>query len=103
MERFNVTFDLYAKIKVNGKDADPLYQYLKTKEGGNRDIEWNFVKFLVNRKGYVVNRYDPKTLPFCFEGDIQKVIDGTFEVKDRRAKNMTGECGGKGDDEERLE
>jgi len=94
-ERFHVTFDLYAKIKVNGDDADPLFQYLQEKiagEGGKSPIEWNFAKFLVNRNGVPVKRYGPKTLPFCFEGDILKVIDGSFGPEDAKVKNTTGDC-----------
>ena len=55
-------------------------------------IEWNFAKFLVNRNGVPVKRYGPKTLPFCFEGDVLKVIDGSFGPEDAKVKNTTGDC-----------
>lgn len=57
---FGVTFPLYAKIEVNGKNQHPLYGYL-TKEApgllGSTKVKWNFTKFLVNRDGEVVKRF----------------------------------------------
>lgn len=57
--KFNFEPDLYAKIDVNGKNADPLYDYLKKEQGGVLldAIKWNFTKFLVNRSGKVIQRY----------------------------------------------
>ncbi len=62
---FGVTFPLFKKIKVNGKDADPLYVYLKEQAKGNLGsaIKWNFTKFLVDRDGNVLDRYESKTTP----------------------------------------
>ncbi len=60
---YGVTFPLFAKIDVNGKNAAPLYEYLKkAKPGllGSEAIKWNFTKFLVDRKGNVVERYAPE-------------------------------------------
>ncbi|MFT7687457.1 MAG: glutathione peroxidase [Candidatus Azotimanducaceae bacterium] len=57
---------MFAKIEVNGEDAAPLFQWLKSEEqdeDGNEDIAWNFAKFLVNREGKVVKRFHPKTTP----------------------------------------
>lgn len=58
-------FPLFSKIDVNGKNADPLFVYLKTQQGGflGDDIKWNFTKFLVSRDGTVVDRYAPVTKP----------------------------------------
>jgi glutathione peroxidase len=56
---YGVTFPMFAKIKVNGPDAHPLYQLLKHEIGS--DIKWNFTKFLVNREGKVVKRFSPMT------------------------------------------
>ena len=52
-------FPLFSKIDVNGKNADPLFVYLKAQQGGflGDDIKWNFTKFLVSRDGTVVDRY----------------------------------------------
>ncbi len=62
---YNVTFPMYAKVSVKGDDQTPLYRYL-THEGDpshTGDIKWNFTKFLVNRKGQVVQRFEPATTP----------------------------------------
>lgn len=55
--KFHVTFPMFAKISVKGKDIDPLYQYLTKESGHKGDIQWNFNKFLVGPDGYVVARY----------------------------------------------
>lgn len=63
--KYNVTFPMYAKISVKGADQAPLYGYL-TKETGagiSGDIKWNFTKFLVDRNGNVVQRFEPATTP----------------------------------------
>jgi glutathione peroxidase len=75
---YGVTFPLFAKIDVNGDGAAPLYKYLKSaKPGllGSEAIKWNFTKFLVDRKGNVVERYAPNTEPASLVGDIEKVLD----------------------------
>ena len=64
--KFNVNFPMFSKIEVNGDNAAPLYQWLKSEqadEEGNADIAWNFAKFLINKDGKVVKRYHPKTSP----------------------------------------
>ena len=74
--RYGITFPQFAKIDVNGKNADPLFEYLKTQRGGflGNDIKWNFTKFLVSRDGKVVERYAPMTRPEKIEGDILKLL-----------------------------
>jgi glutathione peroxidase len=65
-ERYGVKFDLLAKVDVNGKGAVPLYKYLTSKETNPRfsgDIKWNFEKFLFNRNGQLVARFDPRVKP----------------------------------------
>ena len=83
--RFGITFTQFEKIEVNGKNAHPLYQYLKEQKGfegfdedhplttmlksaleridadykNNSDIKWNFTKFLIDRNGTVVKRFEP--------------------------------------------
>ena len=74
---YGVTFPLFAKVDVNGDDAAPLYQYLKkAKPGllGSEAIKWNFTKFLVDRKGNVVERYAPNAEPASLAGDIEKLL-----------------------------
>ncbi len=73
--RFNTKFDQFSKIDVNGKNEHPLYAYLKAndKQGGKR-IRWNFTKFLVNREGEVVNRFDSMVTPEKIEPEIEKLL-----------------------------
>lgn len=97
--KYQTQFDQMAKIDVNGKDEAALYTYLKekmpteevkglknkmamktidkmsktaTKKG---DIRWNFTKFLVDKNGNVVKRYDPTSDPKTFDLDISKLLD----------------------------
>ncbi|MBP5405115.1 MAG: glutathione peroxidase [Clostridia bacterium] len=74
--RFGITFKQFAKIKVNGKEADPLYVYLKEQQGGvlGSRIKWNFTKFLVDREGRVVKRFAPTVTPAALEEDIKEVL-----------------------------
>ncbi len=63
--KYNVTFPMYSKISVKGDDQAPLYTYL-TKETGPAiagDIKWNFTKFLVDKNGNVVQRFEPAVTP----------------------------------------
>jgi glutathione peroxidase len=74
---FGVTFPLFSKVDVNGKNAHPLFQYL-TEEApgvlGMKAVKWNFTKFLVNRSGEVVERYAPNTNPKDIAKDIEKLF-----------------------------
>jgi len=76
VKEFGVTFDLYAKIDVNGESAHPLFKFLKQQQAGSFGdfIKWNFGKFLVDREGQPVNRYAPTTAPNDIEGDILKLL-----------------------------
>jgi len=63
---YGVTFDLFEKVDVNGEDACPLYQLLtqlNAKPKGAGDVSWNFEKFIINRDGKVVHRFEPQTKP----------------------------------------
>lgn len=70
------TFPVFAKIDVNGKNADPVYVWLKSQKGGwfTNGIKWNFTKFLVDRDGKVVERYSPVTTPSKISGEIEKLL-----------------------------
>ena len=74
--KYKTTFPLFAKIDVNGKDAEPLFEYLKKQKGGflGDDIKWNFTKFLVSREGTVMERYAPVTKHEKIESDILKFL-----------------------------
>lgn len=70
--RYGVTFKQFAKIRVNGSKQEPLYKYLKTEKEGS--IKWNFTKFLIDRKGNVIERYSPKTKPEQIEDKIKELL-----------------------------
>ncbi len=74
---YDVSFPLFAKIDVNGANADPLYQHLRSEKRGlvGDSIKWNFTKFLVNADGDVVKRYAPTTKPYQIEKDIVALLD----------------------------
>jgi glutathione peroxidase len=76
--QYDVTFPLFSKIKVNGPDAHPLYQRLKSdRKGmlGSGAIKWNFTKFLVDRRGSILARYGPRDAPESLEPDIVRALD----------------------------
>jgi len=75
-ENYNVTFDLFAKIDVNGENAVPLYKFLKEQQGGflTDEIKWNFTKFLIDKEGNVLKRYAPITNPSNIAKDIEKFL-----------------------------
>ena len=73
---YQTTFPRFAKIKVNGKEAEPLFDWLKQEKSGplGARIEWNFAKFLINREGQVVERFSSKTDPLKMEDDIKALL-----------------------------
>ncbi|WP_153338722.1 glutathione peroxidase [Nocardia aurantia] len=94
---YNVTFPVFAKLEVNGPDADPLYTYLRAEAPGdfgpdagflyehiakNRpetigtdEVKWNFTKFLVGRDGEVIRRYESTATPEEIGADIALLLD----------------------------
>ncbi|MBM9466134.1 glutathione peroxidase [Nakamurella leprariae] len=94
---FDVTFPIFAKIDVNGADADPLYQYLRSEAPGDfgpddplyphiqntrpeaigtDEIKWNFTKFLIGRDGRVITRFEPTVTPEAIKGAVQDALAG---------------------------
>lgn len=97
---FGVTFPHYAKIDVNGEKAHPLYRFLKQQKGfvgfdqenpltpmlesmlerthpdyqSTSDIKWNFTKFLIDRDGNVVERFEPTTDMYEVEQKIRELL-----------------------------
>ncbi len=74
---YEVSFPMYAKIDVNGAQAHPLYQHLKSSAPGllgTEGIKWNFTKFLVGKDGKVVERYGSVDTPEKIEADIVKLL-----------------------------
>ncbi len=77
---YKVTFPVFSKIDVNGKNAAPLFAYLKSQCPGVLGIgaiKWNFTKFLVDKNGTVIKRYAPMTPPSKIAQDIEKYIGNT--------------------------
>ena len=73
---FGVRFPMFGKIDVNGPNADPLYRWLKRETPGSndRDVEWNFAKFLVGRDGRPVKRFGDKFMPADIAADIERLL-----------------------------
>ncbi len=74
---YGVSFPMMAKVKVNGSDAHPLWQWLKKEAPGllgTEAIKWNFTKFLVGKDGQVLKRYAPTDTPESIAADIEKAL-----------------------------
>ncbi|XP_076235442.1 uncharacterized protein LOC143179900 [Calliopsis andreniformis] len=74
IKKYNVTFDVFEKIDVNGEGAHPLWKWLKSQASGfvTDSIKWNFTKFIINKEGKVVSRHSPATEPLELETELQK-------------------------------
>lgn len=76
-KNFGVSFQMMAKVKVNGDEAHPLYQWLTAEAPGllgSKAIKWNFTKFLVGRDGRVIKRYAPQDSPEKMAKDIEDAL-----------------------------
>jgi glutathione peroxidase len=73
---YGVSFPMFAKIDVNGKDTHPVFKYLKSQLGGllGSKIKWNFTKFVIDKNGKPVKRFAPTTKPEKMEATIQKLL-----------------------------
>ena len=73
---YQTTFPRFAKVKVNGKEAEPLYVWLKDQKSGplGKRIEWNFAKFLIDRDGQVLERFSSKTAPQTLQESIENLL-----------------------------
>jgi glutathione peroxidase len=73
---YTVSFPMFDKIDVNGGDAHPLYQYLRSEKSGllGSSIKWNFTKFLIDRSGKVVARHAPTTTPEALTREIEALL-----------------------------
>lgn len=96
--RFGITFPIFSKIEVNGEHAEPLFGYLKAEQGfkgfdkahplfsvmtgivgksqkaDRDDIKWNFTKFLIDREGNVVERFEPTADMFDVENKVKELL-----------------------------
>ncbi len=75
---YGVSFPMFAKVDVKGPSAHVIFRYLTNNSKGilGNGIKWNFTKFLINKKGEVLNRYAPTTKPEDLEKDIESALAG---------------------------
>lgn len=74
---YGVTFPMFAKVDVNGPEAHPLWEHLKSERPGllgTEAIKWNFTKFLVGRDGAVLKRFSPTDEPAAIEKEIAPLL-----------------------------
>lgn len=80
--KYSVSFDLFSKVSVKGDDACELYRFLSSTEKNGQhggDIRWNFTKFLVDRKGKVIQRFEPAARPDSAE--FTKAVEAALAAK----------------------
>lgn len=75
-DTYGVSFPQFAKIDVNGPLESPVYTYLKEQQKPelSKRIEWNFTKFLLDRNGRVIERFEPLVTPYEIEDEIIKLL-----------------------------
>jgi glutathione peroxidase len=68
---------MFDKVDVNGKNAHPIFDYLKDELGGTlgKKIKWNFTKFLIGKDGQPIKRFSPTTKPKDIEKYIKKALN----------------------------
>lgn len=73
---YGVTFPMFSKVDVKGKNAHPLFQYLTKHTSGvlSSEVKWNFTKFLINKNGEVVERFAPATKPEKMVAEIETLL-----------------------------
>ena len=74
--KYNTQFPRFKKLEVNGDKASPLFIFLCTDTNGKyKKVKWNFTKFLVDREGNLIGRYEPTCKPEDIEADIKKALE----------------------------
>jgi glutathione peroxidase len=79
--RYDVKFDMFAKVKVKGAGIDPLFDYLTSKEtnpASAGEIKWNFNKFLVGKRGEILGRFEPQVEPTSPE--VKQAIEKALQA-----------------------
>ncbi|MDX9721355.1 MAG: glutathione peroxidase [Myxococcota bacterium] len=74
---YGVSFDMFEKVEVNGKNAHPLWRFLRSEAPGllgSTGIKWNFTKFLVARDGTVRSRHAPQTAPDALSSELEALL-----------------------------
>ncbi len=77
VKNYGVDFTMFDKVDVNGKDAHPIFNYLKDELGGTlgKKIKWNFTKFLIGKDGQPIKRFAPTKKPKDLEKDIKEALE----------------------------
>lgn len=75
-EKYGVTFPLFSKISVKGSDIHPLFDFLTTaaRGGTKKAVKWNFTKFLMDKDGKLIKRWEPRNEPDSFIDEVEKVL-----------------------------
>uniref|UniRef100_A0A7S3A850 Glutathione peroxidase n=2 Tax=Rhodosorus marinus TaxID=101924 RepID=A0A7S3A850_9RHOD len=85
-DQYAAEFPIFDKVSVNGTKSHALFEFLKTENPDSAEnIEWNFTKFLVDKNGHAVGRYDPGVLPSMLEKDVKRLLEGR-QLKKRRPR-----------------
>lgn len=72
--KLGVTFPVFSKVKVNGGQSHPLFQFLKSGTKFLPTIKWNFTKFLVSKEGHVISRHSPMVSPKSLAEEIERYL-----------------------------
>lgn len=74
--RYKAEYPIFGKVRVNGRDAAPVYKFLKAQKSGflGSSIKWNFTKFLIDKEGHVIQRFGTTTPPLAIEKNIKKAL-----------------------------
>ena len=74
--RYNTQFPRFKKVEVNGKNASPLFLWLCAQNEKNKykKVKWNFTKFLIDREGNVIARFEPTEKPEAFEEAVKNAL-----------------------------
>ena len=81
--KYDIDFPMFSKIEVNGENTCDLYKMLKSEqpaEDGNEDLPWNFTKFLVDKTGNVVKRFNPQTTPEEIKEELNNLMAWSLKI-----------------------
>lgn len=77
MINYGVSFPMFSKVEVNGKNAHPLFSFLKKEKSGllGKRIKWNFTKFLIDKNGKTIKRFSPTSKPEKIEDYLSSSLN----------------------------
>jgi len=100
----HVGFTVFSRVSVRGKDQSPLYGFLTSNKKGRTggDVHWSYTKFVVDRAGKVVARFEPDTAPDSpeLQATVEDVLAGTFKPPEPKSENEVTAAKGDGDDDD---